>query len=264
MTKSPSYIIVGKGRWGTRIHAMLNAEGRRANFAERVRRQLEESSSDYKSRLMELFTSSSAQIAWLCVPPGSHVASLCAAALAAGLHVIVEKPWLCSPEETKELQVVAQAKDLTTGVHFEYCLLSEVERWRRDYQQGAAMEFSGIFTLNRGDRLGLPPIHNLGSHLLAIRQYSVYNSKIAAIQCDYESADARAIWLDAPKRRVATIDFLGNKEPIVQRYVDRFEASLNGLPFPFDLKFAMSVTEEITVLNNSAGQFVPTPSKNSV
>ena len=264
MDKSLSYIVAGRGRWGTRIHAMLLGEGRRVEFAEGIHRQPEESSNQYTARLTELFSTSSAQIAWLCVPTGPHVAPLCAAALATGLHLIVEKPWLCSPEETAELSALAQSKNLVTGVHFEYCMLSEIERWRREYQHSEIMEFSGIFTLHRGDHLSLPPMQNLGSHLLSIRKYAVPHAKVAAIQCDYQSTDARSVWLDAPGRRVATIDFLGSKEPIVQRYVSRFEASLNGSPFPFDFKFARCVSDEIAALNDVATHIAATPPRKSV
>jgi len=242
---------------------MLLGEGRRVEFAEGIRRQPEESADHYTLRLTELFSTTSAKIAWLCVPPGGHVAPLCTAALTAGLHLIVEKPWLCSPEETAELADLAQSKNLVTGVHFEYCMLSEVERWRREYQQSDVMEFSGIFTLHRGDHLGLPPMQNLGSHLLSIRKYAAPNAKVAAIQCDYQSADARSVWLDAPGRRVATINFLGSKEPIVQRYVHQFEACLNGSPFPFDFRFARCVSDEIAALNDVAANMAATPPNKS-
>src|ERR1700731_1969345 len=59
---SPSYLIVGRGRWGARMHAMLTGEGRRAEFASGLRRQSNESSSAHESRLTQIFSDSSAQI----------------------------------------------------------------------------------------------------------------------------------------------------------------------------------------------------------
>jgi hypothetical protein len=53
------------------------------------------------------------------------------------------------------------------------------------------------------------------------------------------------VWLDSDKQRVARIDFLGSKEPIVQRFVARFENSLDGKPFPFDFDFAQRVNENL-------------------
>ena len=67
----PAYLIVGKGRWGARMHAMLVGEGRRAEFASGLRRSTNESSGAHESRLAQTFSDSSAQIAWLCVPPGA-------------------------------------------------------------------------------------------------------------------------------------------------------------------------------------------------
>ena len=36
----PAYLIVGRGRWGARMHAMLVAEGRRVEFAAGLRKGL--------------------------------------------------------------------------------------------------------------------------------------------------------------------------------------------------------------------------------
>src|ERR1700719_2738948 len=131
----PAYLIVGRGRWGARMHAMLVGEGRRAEFAASLRRETNESSGAYESRLAQTFSHSSVQIVWLCVPPGTHIPALIRAAFSAGLHVIVEKPWIYSREETTLLQDAASKAGLKGAVHFEYCLLSEIENWRRQYEQ---------------------------------------------------------------------------------------------------------------------------------
>jgi hypothetical protein len=53
------------------------------------------------------------------------------------------------------------------------------------------------------------------------------------------------VWLDSDKQRIATLEFLGSKEPIVQRFVARFENSLDGKPFRFDFAFAQRVNENL-------------------
>src|ERR1700686_1315191 len=193
--KGPAYLIVGGGRWGARMHAMLVGEGRRAEFASGLRREAKESSSAHESRLAQTFSGSSAQIRWLCVPPGAHVPTLIRAAFAAGLHVIVEKPWVYSREETTLLQDAATKAGLKGGVHFEYCLLSEIENWRRQYEQQDGLEFGGTFNVHAADHLGISAMQNLGSHLMAMREYAVLHSRLSKIHCGYELPDDRMVWL---------------------------------------------------------------------
>jgi hypothetical protein len=241
----PAYLIVGMGRWGSRIHGMLASEGRRAEFASGLRRGSDESSGAHESRLAQTFSDSAAQIVWLCVPPGAHVPNLIRAAFAAGLHVIVEKPWIYSREETTLLRDAAARAGLKGGVHFEYCLLSEIENWRQRYEYENGLEFGGVFNVRSPDHLCISAMQNLGSHLVAMREYAVPHSGLSEIGCGYESPDQRMVWLDSGKQRVASIDFLGSKEPIVQRFVARFENSLDGKPFPFDFAFAQRVNENL-------------------
>jgi hypothetical protein len=243
--KGPAYLIVGGGRWGARMHAMLVGEGRCAEFASGLRREAKESSTAHESRLAQAFSDSSAQIVWLCVPPGAHVPTLIRAAFAAGLHVIVEKPWVYSREETARLQDAATKAGLKGGVHFEYCLLSEIENWRRQYEQQKDLEFGGIFNVRAADHLGISAMQNLGSHLMAMREYAIPHSRLSKIYCGYELPDERMVWLDADKLRVANIEFLGSKEPIVQRFLACFENSLDGKPFPFDFDFVQRVNENL-------------------
>jgi Oxidoreductase family, NAD-binding Rossmann fold len=227
------------------MHAMLAGEGRRAEFASGLRRQTDESSSAHESRLAHTFSNSSAQIAWLCVPPGAHVPILIRAAFTAGLHVIVEKPWIYSREETTLLQDAATRAGLKGGVHFEYCLLSEIENWRRQYERENGLEFGGTFNVHAADHLGISAMQNLGSHLMAMREYAVPHSRLSKIYCGYELPDERLVWLDSGKQRVATFEFLDSKAPIVQRFLARFENSLGGKPFPFDFYFAQRVNDNL-------------------
>nr|MDP9147051.1 Gfo/Idh/MocA family oxidoreductase [Acidobacteriota bacterium] len=206
---------------------------------------------DYISRLTGMFAASAAQIAWLCVPPGPHVPLLTEPALRAGLHVIVEKPWLCSAQQTSALQKIAERNNLKIGVHFEYCLLSEVERWRAEYQQSPNLTFGGSFKLGRPDHLGLTPMQNLGTHLLAIHAYAVPLSNISTVNCEYGLHEERKVWLERNGSRLAAIDLLGSKEPIVQRFVTRFESSVNNCSsFTFDLAFAARVAADAAKLSN--------------
>ena len=150
MSELPSYAILGRGRWATIMEAILAAESRRVVLIEDTRRRNSESEANYISRLGELLDRSGARIAWLCVPPGPHVPAMLKASIAAGLNAVIEKPWLCSEAETESLLALAGERRLLLAVHYQYCLLDQVEGWRRDFNQGAGLCFSGRFTLGAG------------------------------------------------------------------------------------------------------------------
>lgn len=248
MADGPAYVILGRGRWAARIQSILVAQSRRVANVPETRRPGTDGDETYRSRLAEAMSASGAQIAWLCVLPGLHVPLMIEAALEAGLHVVVEKPWQSSRRMTESL--VARAKSLRRliAVHFEYCLLEEVERWRRDFNPGAGLRFGGRFFLSRPDHTGMLAMDNLGSHLLAIRAYAAPMSALQEVRCGYEQPDERCVWLERRNTRVAFIDLLANKEPIIQRFITKVEASLDGADFPFGLEFALRVANDTAAL----------------
>jgi predicted dehydrogenase len=248
MGDAPSYVILGRGRWAARMQSILAAENRRVSSIPVTRRTTDQTDATYRSVLSEGMTASGARIAWLCVPPGPHVPLMIEAALDAGLHLVVEKPWKVSQRVTATLAARAKSLHRLIAVHFEYCLLEEVERWRRDFHPGTGLRFGGHFFLSRPDHTGMPAMDNLGSHLLAIRAYAVPKSVVQEIRCGYEQPDERCIWLEKRNTRVAFIDLLANKELIIQRFIAKVEASLDGGDFPLDLEFALHVANDAEAL----------------
>lgn len=248
MLERPSYVILGRGRWTGRMQNILVTENRRVASIPETRRASGESDAAFRSRLAEAMTSSDAQIAWLCVLPGPHIPIMIEAALDARLHVVVEKPWQGSQRETTLLAARAKSLHRLIAVHFEYCFLEEVERWRRDFHPETGLRFGGRFFLSRPDHTRMPAMDNLGSHLLAIREYGVPQSAVQEIRCGYEQPNERSVWLERRNTRVAFIDLLANKEPIIQRFIAKVEASLDGPDFPLDLEFALRVSEEAEAL----------------
>lgn len=249
MDKTPGYLIVGKGRWGVRMQQMLVGEGRRADFAADYRQMGGEPGEECEARMAAAFHSSGAQIAWLCVTPGVHVPLLIRAALAAGMHVLVEKPWVYSQEETAALQEIARHAGLQTAVHFEFCMLAELEKWRREFADREGLRFVGIFDVSAADRSKILVMQNLGSHLVAMHEYAVPRSAISSIECHYEAVDQRRVFLDSGGGRVGEIDFLGSGEPIMQRFLRLFEGSLGRGSFPFDFGFGWRVKEKLERLS---------------
>jgi len=242
-----SYAILGRGRWSEKIQSVLAGHGRRSVSIAATRAALDEDEAAYRARLTSAMIATDAHIAWLCLPPGPHIPLIVEAAIFAGLHVIVEKPWLTSSAETARLFETAQNAGRVVAVHYEYCFCREVETWRRQPQGGAGMQFHGRFTVDRPDRLGISAAENLGSHLLAIWEYAVPHAQVAEIHCGYELPNERRVWLEREGKVTGAINFLSN-EPVIQRFIDRFESALHGADFPLDLHFADRVAAALSEL----------------
>jgi len=232
MPENWSYVILGRGRWARRMREILECEGRRVACIEQTRKQAAE--------LTDTMRASGAQAAWLCVPPGPHVAPMMNAAIEAGLHAIAEKPWMCSEVETQSLAGAARARGVRLGVHFEYCLLDEIESWRERFHAVRGLRFGGRFTVSHADRLGIPALENLGSHLLAIRRYASPHSELSELFCAYNSADERRVWIENE-----SVDFLENRQPVIQRFIRKFEAPIQDAEFPLRIEFASQVAADL-------------------
>jgi len=241
MPDAPAYAIVGRGRWAQRMHVILQEHGRQTSSVGETRRESGEPEDHYRSRMTSALAATKAQIAWLCLPPGPHIPIITEAAITAGLHVIAEKPWLVPPAETQRLINLAQSKQCLVGLHHEYCFLTEVAQWRQRFQGTKGLLFGGTFYLGRGDHTGIPAIENLGSHLLAIREFAVPQSELGLMFCAYERPDQRRVWLEKDGAQVAALDLLAHREPIIQKFVDCFERAPETASFPLDLRFAMRV-----------------------
>ena len=248
MAEGAAYVILGRGRWAKRMQPIIAGEGRSVVAIEKTRQQPSESEAKYVSRLAQAMKESAAQIAWLCVSPGPHVTLMIQSAIEAGLHVVVEKPWYGSKEETERLQALAHAKGRVIAVHYEYCVLEEVKKWRQEFYPGAGLRLGGRFFLSRSNQTGIPALDNLGCHLLAIREWAVPSSEVSAIPCGYELPDERLVWIERKGQRVASIDLLNHRQLIVQRFMEKVEAALDGAAFPFDLDFALRVANQLNAL----------------
>lgn len=245
MTKAPAYVILGRGRWAKKMHPVIASEKRIVTVIEEARQRSSETDVSYVSRLAQAMKESHAEIAWLCVSPGPHVCLMIQAALNAGLHVIAEKPWYGSAADTEHLQTLARSKRRLIGIDFEYLVHSEPQNWRSRFYSGEALGFGGHFFLSRADHLRLPAIDNLGCHLFAIREFSVPDSEIAEMRCAYEQPDERRVWLEQGSRQIASIDLFKGSERLIQDFMKKVEAALDGAAFPFDLDFALRVANQI-------------------
>jgi hypothetical protein len=246
MAEAPAYVILGRGHWAQRMLPIIAGESRKVSMIEETRRRPAESDSAYLSRLADAMNSSGAQIAWLCVIPGPHVSLMIQAALETGLHVVVEKPWYGSAEDTWYLQSLAREKRRLLAMHFEYLLLETVEDWKKNFQPGAGLRFSGHFFLSRSDHSGIPAIDNLGCHLLAIREYAVPAAGIFELDCAYERPGERLVWLEKDGQRVSSIDLFQGSLRLIQDFMKKVEAACQTqAALPFDLNFALRVANQL-------------------
>jgi hypothetical protein len=228
--------------------SILAGENRSVASIQETRRGASESSSDYRSRLASRLAATGAQIAWLCVPPGPHVLPMLEACAESGVHAVVEKPWFGSPEETQAIQSFAHKNGIRLGVHYEYCMLEEVESWRIKLKMGVGLSFGGRFHHSRPNHLGISELDNLGTHLLSIRAYAVPESRVSEIVCAYEMPDQRQVWIEKEGKRIESLDLLPNTQPIIQRFMTKFEAALEGAAFELDLSFALRVAADVAAL----------------
>ena len=241
MTGGPDYVVVGRGQWGERMKAVLHGLGRRAVMVPQSPRRQSASENDahYEARMAELLEGQGDSVIWLCIPPGDHVAPLIRVALSAGMHVVVEKPWLCTEEETATLIEDAHRMERVIGVHFEYCLLDGVRRWRDQLEEGRHGAFGGRFATPAPDRMGVPADVILGCHLRAVHEYAVPQARIAELVCAYEEPAQRVVWVEPSGQSRQEIDFTHQHEPIIQRFVTLFEDCLGTDSFPFGPAFAL-------------------------
>lgn len=248
MAEGPAYVILGRGRWAKKMQPVIAAEERTVTTIEETRQEASEDTASYITRLGEKLKASRAQIAWLCVSPGPHVCLMIQAALEAGLHVIAEKPWYGAAADTERLQSLARARSRLVAIHFEYLVHEEVQKWKKSFYPGTGLRFGGHFFLSRPDHTGIPASDNLGSHLMAIREFSAPAAEVRELQCAYERPDERSVWLERVGKRVASIDLLKGSERIIQDFMKKVEAALDGAAFPFDLDFALRVANQLNAL----------------
>jgi hypothetical protein len=246
------YALLGHGRWASRLNDIILSEGRAVTSVDDLRQHAGEATSAYILRLTKSLRSGGAQIAWISTLPGPHVSHMIEAAVLAGLDAIVEKPWYGSRSETLRLRDLALAHNRIVAFHYEYCVLTELENWRREFHPGTGLRFGGRFYLSRSDHTGIPAIENLGCHLLSLREFAVPQAAISSLECSYERPDERRAWIEDPGKRIASVDLFTHGQPIIQRFMKKVEAARGGAAFPFDLAFALRIAEELALFSGRA------------
>jgi hypothetical protein len=249
-----SYAVLGRGRWGKRVFEMLREASREVTLLDVSRPKDVNDLDEYRRRIEDavLGLSCRVNVIWAAVPPGQQdliVRTL----LALGKHVIVEKPWMCGEEASAGLTAEAKKRGLKVGVNYQFCFLDGIrDILTRTGPGGEGATFSGEFTISRENRLSIPPLYNFGSHLMAVRCLYFPKSSLGDIKTGYERPDRRVISVVFQGKKY-DIDFLDNKEPLLQRLIEQFESAvLDNEDFPVDLTLAALVYRELMQLENEA------------
>lgn len=238
-------VVIGRGRWGRRLAGMLEGEGHVARMLS-LRPDTGESDRRFAGRVTRTLDAEAgnAALVWLAVPPAAPQAALVEGALAAGRHVVVEKPWWVDTARTADLMDQAARRGLIAAVHFQYCYLDAWPSLARDFNAGGA-EFHGVFTTARPARADIPAADNLATHLLAVRRHWFPRAELTGLHAAYESRDRRIVDLSRGGR-TERVDFTSTKQPIVQRFLaDLSRRAAAGGGFPLDLAFAADVQADL-------------------
>ncbi|WP_418275969.1 hypothetical protein ACNHYB_14075 [Isoptericola jiangsuensis] len=136
---------------------------------------------------------------------------------------------------------------------FEYVLLEAVQRWRESWNGGDGLVFHGTFSVDSSDRLGIAGHWNMGSHLVAIREWAVPRASLGTLRAGYDATPERRVWIeDEAGVTVGEIDFLSTSEPILQRFVSGAVAARAPVR-DLDLEFAERVRQVLESLEPWAG-----------
>ncbi len=244
------YGVIGSGRWGSVIKKILSTGSEMVISFDISRRHKSETRKNYKNNIKRYLQRNIEQVdvIWIAVPPKDQDI-LIESVLDYGKHVIVEKPWMCDQMVTSELVNHAKFVDRQVAVHYQYCYLDALKHVPfalHNSQDG--MYFWGEFCISRSNRLSIPAIYNLGTHLLAIKELYFPDAFIKGIHTGYNMLDKRRIRIQSTTQ-CYEIDFQNNNEPLIQRFIFDFENHLNSKKeFPLNLMFSLNINKELILL----------------
>jgi predicted dehydrogenase len=243
----PIYALIGRGPWGNRLSKILKHHGRHMIHLDVSRPQNPNEFHTYHDQIVQhidLYAKKS-DIVWIAIPPG-HQYEAVKSVLTLDKHVIIEKPWMVNAEKTRSLIRLADARNLNVAVHYQYCFLDKFSNSREQFAFSSKnIIFSGIFNTSKKDRNSIPSLFNLGCHLLAIKHYYFPNAQLGVIKTAYETDDQRSVTIKIDSTQYL-INFLNNREPLIQKFIDAFELDLiKKARSEFDLHFSLKIMYDL-------------------
>jgi len=248
MERQYRYGIVGDGRWSGVIRGILGERTENVTTIKLPRRGIGQSPLEYGNRIKGLLEANIADldIVWIATPPVDQEIFV-DSVLSFDKHVIVEKPWLCDRDRTRRLIEISKERKKNIAVHYQYCYLSQIAEVVDEIKSRSCnvVSFEGEFCIDREDRLSIPSRLNLGVHLLAVKNMYFEDAITERLLTGYGMENKRNIVLTTEQSRYE-IDFLRNREPIIQRFVEHFERCVTEeREFPLDLKLSMKKLDDL-------------------
>lgn len=225
MSRKFRYGVIGNGQWGKRIQDIL-IQMERDIVVFDISRRFEQTTREYENYILNNLKKNinNVDIFWLAVPPGDQY-TLCKSILGFNKHIIVEKPWMENTEKTKELLAYSSKINKQIGVHFQYCYLDCIEKILKNNDKFSI--FNGAFCVSKENRLSIPAIYNLGSHLFSIKELYFPHLNVGKIETGYNKPDARYFELKGSDKEYV-LDFFKINEPLIQRFVKDFEKKIDS------------------------------------
>ena len=238
------YGIIGKN-WAKKIYNILVKMNKNAAVIDILSPSNFNSENQFKENLFEEFKllKNKFDIIWLAIPPKyQHFSTMLC--LENNINIIIEKPWMYNLIDTIPLINIQKEKNIHVGFNFEYLYLDELINFDFTLLKNKITFFEGYFRLNSFNS-NIKAEHNLGSHLIAIRNYYFKKSFISKFECNYKADNLRMFKIINGSNELL-VDFTNNKQPIIQRLINDFENKLSqNKKFNINLEFASKIFETI-------------------
>ena len=239
--------MIGGGRWGSTIKNVLSTTTEGVITFDISRRAENESRESYADNIKKCLQSEidKVDVVWLAIPPVDQEIFV-EIILGFHKHVIVEKPWMCDERITLKLIDYAKTVNKQVAVHYQYCYLDAFKHlpFRSGVPMGEVF-FQGEFCISRENRLSIPAIYNMGSHLFAIKELFCPEASVSGINTGYNMRDKRLVRFES-KDQHFEVDFYGNDEPLIQRFIQDFESHVSdSREFPLNLELSLSINRQL-------------------
>lgn len=231
-----TYLVIGNN-WGRKIYQILIKLKKKALF--KTISYTDQNLEKYLYRLNKIISSTKADIIWLAIPPKNQFEVL-KIVIENNKIPIIEKPLFLEKKQIYKISNLLKKNKISNAVHFEFCYLKGISSKFKNIEH---IDFD-FHNINK-NRYGVSSKFELGSHLMAIKLLFFSNVKNFNIRTSFRIKNLRNIKIIS-KYKTDKIDFLNNKENIIQMFINDFERHIKQqIKFKLDINFGYKVTNEL-------------------